>query len=115
MKSETNRYNYRSKEHREWAIKVKAAANGKGCYICGRGAAPKRKGQRLHSHHIYGTKHKAGVQLCPTCHKLVDLLAGPAKGVFTSRGKWRKLLRLASMKLSGPEWHCEGGDNCVCE
>ena len=111
------RYDYKGKAHSEWAKRIKAGHAG--CVVCGRGSPGKRsgrppKGQRLHAHHVYGTKHRVGVVLCPTCHKLVDTLAGPGKGVFTNTGKWRRLLKLANQKMQGAPPDCPGGEDCQC-
>lgn len=104
MNAKKARYNYRSKLHRDWAAGVKAGHNG--CVVCGRGKPSKRtgkprKGQRLHAHHVFGTGHSEGVVLCPTCHKLIDTLAGPGRGVFESVGKRRKLFALVRDKIRG--------------
>ena len=110
-----SKYNYRSQDHRTWAAEVKLENKGRGCVICGRGAEPKRKGQKLHAHHVFGTNHRKGAVLCPTCHRLETLLTGPAKAVFLNKGKWRRLLHFVRLRLDGPANGCPGGKDCICD
>jgi hypothetical protein len=95
----SRRYNYRTERHRKWAQGVKEA--GDGCYICGRGAAPRRKGQRIHAHHLHGTTCDCGLPLCPTCHSMVTGFSGPAKKVWLSRSMMKKFKWVVNERLKG--------------
>ena len=95
----TGRYNYRSPEHRAWALGVKA--DGNGCYVCGRGKAPRRKGQRLHSHHLHGTGCECGLVLCPTCHDIVTKLTAYGGKVWQSRAMMKRLRWVINERLRG--------------
>lgn len=101
----SNGYSYSSPEHRRWSKNIRDSANGCAVPGCTRGRVGPRGGKRgrLHAHHVLGHDSQLGIALCPSHHKLIELLYGPCKDFVNNPAAAKFIRKLVRLKTEANE------------